>query len=158
MLGNYLNILEESLKKKMDVLNKIIEVNQVQAELLKRETFDTENFDSCVDEKDIYIEELDKLDEGFDSLYEKIKQELLLNKDKHAEQIKRLQKLITEITDKSVAIQAQESRNKAQVEQYFAAQRKDLGKVRKSSKAAYGYYKSMSGPAAADSRFMDTKK
>lgn len=157
MLGNYLNILEESLKKKIDVLDKIKEVNQVQEELLKRETLDAERFDQCVDEKDIYIEELNKLDEGFDSLYEKIKQELLQNKDKYAEQIKRLQNLITEITDRSVSIQAKESRNKAQVEQYFAAQRKDLGKVRKSSKAAYGYYKNMSGPAA-DPRYMDTKK
>lgn len=158
MLGNYLNILEESLKKKIDVLDKIKEVNQVQAQLLKREALDTERFDQCVDEKDLYIEELNKLDEGFDSLYEKIKQELLKNKDKYADQIKRLQHLITEITDRSVSIQAEESRNKAQVEQYFAAQRKDLGKVRKSSQAAYGYYKNMSGPAAADARFMDTKK
>lgn len=158
MLGNYLNILEESLKKKVDVLDKIKEVNQVQAELLKREELDTESFDRCVDEKDLYIEELSKLDEGFDSLYEKIRQELLQDKDKYAEKIRHLQQLIGEITDRSVSIQAQESRNKSQVEKYFADQRKDLGKVRKSSKAAYGYYKSMSGSVAPDARYMDTKK
>ena len=158
MLNNYLNILEDSLKKKIEILERIDEVNRVQSDLLKGEQADLENFDRCVDEKDLYIKELEKLDEGFDTLYEKIKQELLGNKAQYADQIKRLQKLITEITDRSVSIQAQESRNKALVEKYFAEQRKELGQVRKSSKAAYGYYQNMSKSNTVPPQFMDKKK
>ncbi|MDY2698549.1 MAG: flagellar protein FliT [Lachnospiraceae bacterium] len=158
MLNNYLNILEDSLKKKIEILERIDEVNQVQSDFLKEEQPDLEAFDKCVDEKDVYIKELEKLDEGFDTLYEKIKQELLGDRDKYADQIKRLQKLITEITDKSVSIQAQERRNKALVEKYFTDQRKELGQVRKSSKAAYGYYQNMSKSNTAPPQFMDTKK
>lgn len=158
MLNNYLNILEDSLKKKIEILERIDEVNRVQSDLLKGEQADLENFDRCVDEKDLYIKELEKLDEGFDTLYEKIKQELLGNKAQYADQIKRLQKLITEITDRSVSIQAQESRNKALVEKYFAEQRKELGQIRKSSKAAYGYYQNMSKSNTAPPQFMDKKK
>lgn len=158
MLTNYLNILEESLTKKIDVLEHIKEVNQVQTEMLNEDKFDVDAFDKCVDEKDIYIKQLEKLDEGFDILYEKIKAELLQDKSKYAGQIKRLQKLIAEITERSVSIQAQEGRNKAQIERYFASQRKDIGQVRKSSKAAYGYYKSMSKASTAGAQFLDTKK
>ncbi len=158
MIENYLTILEESLKKKSNVLERIEEVNQAQAEILKEEIFQLEVYDSCVDEKDLYIEELGKLDEGFEALYEKIKQQLLQGKDQYAAQIKRLQSLIEEITDKSVTIQAQEARNKKALESYFAGERKDIGKVRKSSKAALDYYRSMNKTNTVGAYFMDKKK
>ncbi len=157
-MNNYLSILEESLKKKIVVLERIGEVNQAQADLFKEEGFNAERYDRCVDEKDAYIKELAELDEGFDALYEKIRQELMGNKEKYTAQIKRLQDLISEITDRSVSIQAQESRNKAIVEKYFTDQRKGLGKDRKTSKAAYGYYQNMSKTGVVAPQFMDTKK
>ena len=159
MLDNYLNILKESLEKKLLVLEHIREVNQAQTDIIKKEPPELEAFDKCVDEKDLYINELAELDEGFEALYDNIKQELLGKKAEYAPQIGELQRLISEITDQSVAIQAQEERNKSLVEACFKKERQSLGQVRKSSKAAYGYYSSMSqnkGPG--DSRFMDTKK
>lgn len=157
MLDSYLNILQESLKKKLEALRHIEEINHVQTETLKKEELDMEAFDRTVDEKDIYVEELNKLDEGFETLYDRVKEELLADKSKYAVQIKHLQELIGEITDKSVSIQAEESRNKALLEGHFSKQRKDLGKVRRSSTAAYGYYKNMN-KKQADSFFLDKKK
>lgn len=156
MLDSYLKILQESLEKKLEVLDHIDEVNHVQAEILKQGEFDMETFDQTVDEKDIYIKELNKLDDGFETLYDRVKEELIADRSRHAEQIKVLQKLIGQISDKSVSIQAQEERNKTLLEKYFARQRQDLGQARKSTRAAYGYYQSMSGAAA--SHFMDKKK
>lgn len=158
MLDTYLSVLQESLKKKITALKYIEEINNAQEEILKAEGFDMEAFDRTVDEKDSYINELNKLDEGFETLYEKIKAELLPNKAKYAVQIKQLQSLISEITDRSVTIQAQESRNKKMVEQKFARERQNLGRVRISSKAAYGYYQNMSKSGGVNSRFMDEKK
>lgn len=157
MLDSYLNILRESLEKKLEVLGHIEEVNQVQTEILKKETFDMEAFDRTVDEKDIFVTELNKLDEGFETLYDRIKEELVADKGSYAGQIKHLQKLIGQITDKSVSIQTEESRNKAMLESYFAKERQGLGRVRKSSNAAYGYYKNLNGKST-DSFFMDQKK
>ena len=97
MINNYLNILEDSLKKKIDVLKRIGEVNDAQTEVLKEESVDLESFDRLVDEKDRYIDELTKLDEGFEALYDNVKQELDGNRQKYAEQIRRLQELITQI-------------------------------------------------------------
>ena len=158
MTESYLNILKDSLEKKLDVLRKIQEVSCAQKELLKAEVLDIEGFDRTVDEKDSYIKELTILDEGFDTLYEKIRQELMENRQKYAAEIKQLQQLISEITDKSTAIQAQESRNKAMLETYFKKERQSIGSVRRSSKAAYGYYQSMSGKHVEQRHFMDQKK
>lgn len=158
MIENYLSILEESLKKKIDVLKRIQASNEVQTGILKQEPVDLEAFDKIVDEKDLYIEELNSLDEGFESLYEKVRQELDGNRAKFADQIKRMQGLITDITDRSVAIQAQEARNKALVEKCFKVERQNLGQSRKNSKAAYGYYQNMSNKNVPQSHFMDQKK
>lgn len=158
MIENYLSILEESLKKKIDVLKRIQASNEVQTGILKQEPVDLEAFDKIVDEKDLYIEELNSLDEGFESLYEKVRQELDGNRSKFADQIKRMQGLITDITDRSVAIQAQEARNKALVEKCFKMERQNLGQSRKNSKAAYGYYQNMSNKNVPQSHFMDQKK
>ena len=97
MLGSYLSILQESLEKKLDVLGHIEEIGQVQTEILKKETFDMEAFDRTVDEKDAFVTELIKLDEGFESLYDRIKEEFARDKSSYAGQIKHLQKLISEI-------------------------------------------------------------
>ena len=158
MLGTYLKILEESLEKKIDALNSIAEINQVQTQVLQKENFDAEAFDKLVDEKDIYIKQLTQLDDGFESLYDKIKEELVQNKSKYTEQIKHLQCLIAEITDKSLSIQAQENRNKALVEKHFTKEKNEIGRVRRSSKAAYGYYQNMSKKNVSESHFMDQKK
>ena len=94
MLDTYLSVLRESLEKKITALKYIEEINNAQEEILKEESFDMEAFDRTVDEKDNYISELNKLDEGFETLYEKIKAELLPNKVKYAVQIKQLQSLM----------------------------------------------------------------
>lgn len=158
MIENYLNILEDSLKKKIEVLKSIHAANEVQTDLLKKEPVDLEAFDKTVDEKDLYINELTSLDDGFESLYEKVRQELDGNRERYAVQIKRMQGLITDITDRSVAIQAQEARNKALVEKCFKMERQSLGQSRKNSKAAYGYYQNMNNKNVPQSHFMDQKK
>ena len=68
MISSYLNVLEDSLKKKSVVLDKIQVANLAQSDLLKAEKFDMEAYDRYVDEKDACIGELEKLDEGFESL------------------------------------------------------------------------------------------
>lgn len=158
MINSYLNILKESLEKKLDVLKRIQEVSNVQADILKRDPFDAEEFDRTVNEKDLYVKELTGLDDGFEALYEKIREELIGNKQKYAVQIGQLKQLISEVTEKGIAIQVQESRNKAMVEAYFKKERQSIGTVRKSSKAAYGYYQNMNGKNVTPPHFMDQKK
>ncbi|MCM1133983.1 MAG: flagellar protein FlgN [Clostridium sp.] len=158
MTSSYLDILEDSLKKKKAVLESIEECNQAQSELLKGEKLDMEGFDALVDRKDAYIEELEKLDEGFETVYEQIKADLSQNKGAYAEQIKRLQALISQVTEKSVSIQAQESRNRDLVGAHFKKERETLGQGRRSSKAALSYYQNLNKAVREDSSIVDMKK
>lgn len=158
MIENYLQILEESLHKKSNVLDRIEEVNKRQEQLLKAELVMDEDFDKCIEDKGALIEELNKLDEGFGSLYEHIKEQLSADRDKYKHQIAALQQLITQVTEKGAAIQVQEVRNKALVEQFFAQRKKELQKGRRSSKAALDYYRSMNQTQVVMPQFLDKKK
>lgn len=158
MMENYLNILEESLHKKLEVLQKIEDYNTEQHRIFSEEKASLDEFDEAIEEKGKLIEQLSRLDDGFESLYAKVAEELQNNKSKYAEQIKRMQELVKQVTDKSVSIQAQEARNKALIEEYFAKERAGIRNSRKSSKAAFDYYQSMNRVAAMDSQFMDSKQ
>lgn len=158
MIENYLTVLQESLKKKNAILDVIKQASQKQNELLKCEKLDMEQFDELVEEKDGYIRELEKLDEGFETVYHKVKQELQEKKQMYAPQIAKLQQLIGEITEKSVSIQAQESRNRDMVTAYFKNERKSLGQGRRSSKAAFGYYQNLNKANQEASRIVDLKQ
>ena len=76
MTENYLQILTESLEKKLDVLDRISEVNKRQFEVSTKRPFDMEAYDAVMDEKATLIEELNHLDEGFTSTYELVREEV----------------------------------------------------------------------------------
>lgn len=158
MTENYLNILEESLQKKLQVMAKIQDYNLRQQEIFRSDNVELDKFDEYVAEKGALIDELTALDNGFETLYGKVAEELADNRERYAEQIKRLQELVSRVTEESVGIQAQEARNKKLVEDYFRRERNSLNRNRKSSKAAYDYYKSMSQTNVVQSRFMDNKQ
>lgn len=158
MIGNYLQVLEQSLYKKIDVLTRIQEVSIKQEKLLKAEEVSAEDFDSSIDEKQLLIEELERLDDGFESLYAHVKEQISADKEKYRHPISQLQKLITKVTEKSVAIQTQEVRNNKLAKSYFTIERKNIQKNRTSSKAALNYYKSMNNSQAIPPQFMDKKK
>lgn len=155
-MQNRLSILEESLDNKLKVLGEIQEFNLQQEKSFREETADLDSFDEAVEKKDELIEKLTRLDDGFEILYEELSEELKGNREKYAGQIKAIQGKIAEVMELSVTIQAQEKRNKKLVEDYFAKQRANISQSRKSSKAAYDYYKNMSGSNSP--RFYDNKK
>lgn len=158
MIENYLQVLEESLRKKMQVLERIEEANVRQERILKSVPVSEDDFDNSIEEKGALIEELNKLDEGFEVLYGNIREQLLGGKEKYKEQIAAIQQLIAQVTEKSVSIQAQESRNKSLAENFFADKKRELQKGRKSSKAALDYYRNMNQSHIVMPQFMDRKK
>lgn len=157
-MENYLNVLEESLEKKLQIMAKIQEYSLRQQEIFQARDVNLDEFDECVDNKEALIEELMALDNGFETLYRNVEQELQSNRQKYADQIKRLQGLVSRVTEESVTIQAQEARNKKLVEDYFRKERAGIAQNRRNSKAAFDYYKSMSGSGYASSQFYDNKK
>lgn len=158
MTGNYLTLLEESLRRKLQVMAEIQKYNMRQQELFQSGRADMDRFDESVAEKGVLVEKLAALDNGFEKLYANVAEELKENREAYADQIRTLQGLITEVTERSVAIQAQEARNKKLIEDFFKKERDGIRMGRQSSKAAIGYYKTMSKSAVVAPMFMDKKK
>lgn len=158
MIENYLDVLEESLKQKSEILDEVARYSGRQEELLKQESMSLEEFDACVDKKDELIQKLSRMDEGFETLYERIKEQLAQGREAYRDRIARLQQLIREVTAKSVSIQAQEARNKEALQRYFTNERSRMRTGRMASKAAYDYYKNMSNTEALPPQFLDSKQ
>lgn len=159
MNKQYISVMVESLEKKLQVLEKIYQLCQKQTEVIEKEPVDFEEFDRYMDEKDDCIQELDKLDEGFETLYNRVGQELKENKSLYAEQIRCMQQTISEIMAKSASIQALEERNKRAVEATFAKERREIGRGKRSLSVAMNYYRNMRGGAdAMEPQYMDKKK
>ncbi len=157
-MENYLKILEESLQKKSDLLDRIKEYNEEQYQAFSSENVDMQKFDEAIDKKGELIEQVLKLDEGFETLYANVAAELKDNRAKYSAQIARLQQLVQQVTNKSMSVQAQEARNKALIESYFAKEKKQIGDGRRNSKVAYSYYNNVNKPTYTEPQFMDNRK
>ncbi len=159
-MEDYLQLLEESLEKKLAVLEKIGEFNLKQRSIFDNpeELPDFEKFDSYIEEKGKLIDELNSLDDGFEALYKRVEEALKADKEKNAPRIKRLQNLIRQITDKSVMLQSQEAENKKLMEMFFKNARDEIGKGRNSLNAAYSYFESQRNMGDSESLFFDSKK
>ena len=155
---NYIAILTSSLEKKITILEQIVIMNDEQKTLALAEKFDYERFDAIYEEKGKLIAELNLLDSGFQSVYDRVKNTLEANKETYKEEILGLQKLVKRITDLSMEIQASEARNKALMEKSTSTLKQDVKTARATNKAAIDYYHSMARLNVIDPQFMDKKK
>lgn len=153
----YIQILIESLKKKIEILDALLALNTKQAEILQTED-SLDDFDALVDEKAKQIELLDKLDTGFDTIYQHVRPEVTQHPEQYKEQIKELQSLIKELTDRSVKVETTENRNKQAIERYFANARKDIHETRRSMNVANNYYKNMTNTQYVDPQMINFKQ
>lgn len=157
-MENYLSVLEDSLKKKLQILDELATYTMEQQELLKAEELDYDAFDQLVEKKDPLVQMIMELDQGFETVYDRIKEQLIGHKERYVVQIRTLQDLISELTDKSVKLQAMEQRNKTAVEQQFRKSREKIRQGRQNKQAALNYYKNMNNSNYVPPQFLDDKK
>ncbi len=156
--NQYINIMLQSLQKKLKVLDNIIQINKRQKEELENPSLDPDDFDKTIEEKSDLIEQLELLDNGFEKLYEKVREELQANKEEYRDEILQMQNDIRLLTEKSMEIQTQEARNKQLMEQKFASVKKQVKEIRSSQKVVNQYYKNMMKKGYTEPHFLDNKK
>lgn len=154
----YIQLLADTLKKKREVLNLLMNITQQQESVITSEPFREEQFLQIITLKEEHIQNLAKLDTGFEQLYNSVKEELTNNKEKYLAEIAVLKDLITDITDLSVRLQAMEKRNKSKLEVLLASKRKEIKMSRMSNQNAAHYYKTMANQQESQSYFYDKKK
>lgn len=154
----YTHILIESLKKKKEALTEILKYTKEQERILGQENFEDELFENYIDKKQKCIEVINKLDEGFDLTFERVKVELSEHKEMFKNEILTLQSLIREVTEVSTQIQVLENRNKVAFENKMRLKRDNIKRARLSSQSVSKYYQNAANAYNGESIFMDKKK
>lgn len=154
----YTHILIESLKKKKEALEDIVKFTKDQETVLAEENFDEELFDALIDKKQKCITVINKLDEGFELTFERVKVELGENKEMFKNEISDLQQMIRQVTDLSNQIQVLERRNKLTFENKMKTKKENIKMARLSSKSVNEYYKNVANAHNGESIFLDKKK
>lgn len=155
--ANYLQVLADSLDKKIVILKELERITKEQKTIAQADEFDDDAFDNSVERKGTLIDELEKLDNGFELLYNSVKTQLESSKDRYAGEIKNIQSKVAVILDMTASLQVMENSNKKLIESKFASVRKEIHQVKKSREMASNYYKTMNN-INGESYFLDKKK
>ena len=153
-----MDMLQDSLKKKLDILNRIMRYQKEESDMLQSESMQMEAFDKSIHEKVVLAESIDSLDDGFEQVYDRIREEMIHNKERYAGSIRAMQNMIAEISEKNILIQAEENRLRLEVDNFAKRESALLRQKRDNGKAARSYFNNMKKLNYVGSQFMDKKK
>lgn len=157
MAKEYLNVMQDTLDKKEQILRGILSLSEEQHQLAEGTEMDWDAFDLNVERKGELIDALLKMDEGFNNLYERVKDAFEANRNDYKYNIEKMQNSIRRITELSTQIEVAEQRNKILIEQHFAKARNDIKQSKVGTKAAMEYYRKMNKINTVDPQLMDKK-
>ncbi len=154
----YVKMLRESLEKKIAILNNIESANEDQARILSDQMSTPDEFQENLEIKGRLIAEIDRIDSGFQELFNRVKEVFSTDKESYRDDIHAMQEMIRQITDLSTHIKLQEQDNKMLAEKKFADIRSAARDIKKNEKAVTSYYQNMMQLNNVDPQFMDRKK
>ena len=156
--GTYVNIMRESLERKQKYLAEILKLTNEQSVIATAEKFDEEQFSELVEKKDVLIDNLNEIDKGFSSVYDRVRIEIQRDPVAYRDELHAIQNLIRICVDLGMQIEAVEERNRAVMEQVFSAKFQGVRQMKQSKTVANKYYKSMANGMVNDSLLYDRKK
>ena len=156
--GTYVTIMQESLVRKKKYLLEILELTQKQEQLAKAKKFDENAFGETIDRKEVLINNVEEIDKGFTSVYDRVRVEIMEDKELYQNELLGMQSLIKACVDLGMQIEAMEERNRASLEHAFSTGFKGIKRAKQSKQVANKYYKSMTNGTVNDSMLYDRKK
>lgn len=154
----YLETLGVSLEQKEKVLQELTTLTEQQGRVLTVDPLDMDAFEELLRKKQKQIDQLQKLDAGFEQIYQRVREELQGHPGQYKEVVLGLQAQISRLTDMGVLLEVQERRNKEQLENVLAVSRSRIRNYKVSNQAASQYYKNMANRHQGESYFVDKKK
>lgn len=139
----YIQILIQTLSRQKSVLQDILEVTKEQGKIAAGEEFDEKAFEETLTKKEGLITRLNETDDGFVSVYGRVRNEVKGNTDLYKEELKQLQSLIKECTDISVEIKVLEERNREKLVQCFSVKGKQYSLRQNAATVALKYNRFM---------------
>lgn len=154
----YLDVLIQSLRKKLVLLNRLSILNQDQREILQDEHAAPDAFDINVRDKGDLIDQIVALDAGFDEVYAHIKDLMERDHSAYEDQLDEMRRLIRQVMAEDASVRAEEQRNYELAQQKFASVKKQVREVKASQKMVNSYYQNMMRQKPGDAMFLDNKK
>ncbi len=155
----YISILIDSLKKKIEVLERLRDDTEKQEEILSRDELDFDAFNKTIESKEKSLARLSELDDGFLEVYEKVAPLLKNDKDSYENEITYLKELVRRVTDYSTMLTALEERNKVKLSIHLNRGKQRIKEYKQSSKTVAAYYKNIANKRTPEgSTFYDRKK
>lgn len=161
MKNQQVNILLDALRNKKLFYEKVYNLTLDQNILLndaKSSKFNVQKFEGYMQSKETYINKINDYDEGFNAIYDNVKDELHHNMQIYSEEIREMQGLIKDLTELSVRIQNLEMKNKQLLDVALVKERKEISNFRKSQNIVTAYDKVMKKVIPNQSFFLDRKK
>lgn len=156
---SYVDILVNSLEKKARVLQQLEEIMIREDEVFGNTNIRAEEVSEIIDTRNEYLNKLEELDLGFEKLYERVKDEMASNKEIYKSEILRMQDLIRDISEKTVKLQAAQTRNKDRYTHLFSKKKHEIKEFKLSNKTVSNYYKNTyNAHQEGSSYFLDKKK
>ena len=156
--GTYINVLVTSLRKKFSLLEEIMKLISQEEKILKKPEVSLEELEALQNQKGELLESLELADDGFEKVYQRVKDEFEAQKKNYESEIKEMQLLIKKITDLTVKVQAQEIRNKQLVELFFQQKKQEVRAYQTNKRTASQYHQHMANRGGGQSFFMDNKR
>ena len=154
----YVTILQESLERKERYLLELLELTKEQETIATQKKFDENAFADVMEKKDILIHNVNEIDKGFTSVYERVRTEVIGNQDVYREELMTMQNLIRSCVDIGMQIEAVEERNRQALTKAFSKSFRGVKQAKQSRQAASQYYQNMANGAVTDSMLYDRKK
>ncbi len=133
----YVRMLEDVLKKKEHLLRDILERTRGNRKhFLKQEELDQERFHEILEEKGRWIEALNEMDEGFDTLLLKWSRKSAATRISIKKISSACKKSIVIVSEYGMKIQALENQNSERLKAYLSAERKKIREYHMNSQTA----------------------
>ena len=158
-MKKYLKILIDALQKKENILEVIDVCVDEQEKCITSSQFSLEDYNSIMEKKGKLIEDMNKLDDGFTTVYARISPALKESPVDYTTQIRELQDKITLISDKIALIQAKEMRISTLIDRLVKSEKIAKGTTVVSKVEAANKYKNVMNKnvVTPKSIFMDKK-
>lgn len=155
---NYVQVLIDTITKKEETLRKILEITRRQELLSKQEVYSSDEMEETLNEKEIQIARINYLDEGFQSVYDRVRSEVRNNIEKYRQDVLTLQERIRTCTEIANEIQVLEERNRNRFSTLFSKTRSEYSTSKTRANVAQNYFKTMNNSKVMDAYFVDKKQ
>lgn len=129
-----LNMLIDGLENKKELLDEILNYTKIQENLLLAEEFNLKSFNNIMKNKQVRIDGVMRVDQGFQPLYERIRSHIEKSPELYKEYITKLQRIIKITSDLNVEIQVIEQNNHMKFKQVSKGLRGSVKQFRSQKK------------------------